>query len=95
MAMRKFVKPCVLASALLVLGMNCFPVLAQAYPSRPITLVVPFASGSGTDAVARTVAQKLTERLKQPVLVDNKAGASAQIGAQFVAAAKPVATPCS
>lgn len=63
--------------------------LAQAYPNKPITLVVPFAAGSGTDAVARTVAQKLSERLKQPVLVDNKAGASAQIGAQFVAAAKP------
>lgn len=62
---------------------------AQAYPSRPITLVVPFAAGSGTDAVARTLAQKLSERLKQPMVVDNKVGASAQIGAQFVAGAKP------
>lgn len=72
------------------LGLLCAQsVLAQAYPSRSITLVVPFAAGSGTDSVARTVAQKLSERLKQPVVVDNKAGASAQIGAQFVAAAKP------
>lgn len=63
--------------------------LAQAYPNRQITLVIPFAAGSGTDAVARTVAQRLTERLKQPVVVENKAGASAQIAAQFVAAAKP------
>jgi len=63
--------------------------LAQAYPSAPITLVVPFAAGSGTDAVARTVGQKLSERLKQPVIIDNKPGASAQIGAQFVAQAKP------
>jgi tripartite-type tricarboxylate transporter receptor subunit TctC len=62
---------------------------AQAYPTGPVTLVVPFAAGSGTDAVARTVAQKLSERLKQPVLVDNKPGASAQVGAQFVAKAKP------
>ncbi len=64
---------------------------AQApYPSAgPITLVVPFAAGSGTDAVARVVAQRLGERLKQPVIVDNRAGASAQIGAQFVAKAKP------
>jgi tripartite-type tricarboxylate transporter receptor subunit TctC len=62
---------------------------SQAYPSAPVTLVVPFAAGSGTDAVARIVAKKLSERLKQPVLVDNKAGANAQIGALFVAKAKP------
>lgn len=62
---------------------------AQTYPSAPVTMVVPFAAGSGTDAVARIVAKRLGERLKQPVLVDNKAGASAQIGAQFVAKAKP------
>ena len=62
---------------------------AQGYPNAPITLVVPFAAGSGTDAVARVVAKRLGERLKQPVLVDNKAGASAQIGAQFVAKARP------
>ncbi|WP_431276850.1 Bug family tripartite tricarboxylate transporter substrate binding protein [Variovorax ureilyticus] len=62
---------------------------AQPYPSAPITMVVPFAAGSGTDAVARIVAKRLGERLKQPVLVDNKAGASAQIGAQFVAKAGP------
>lgn len=65
------------------------PALAQGYPTQPVTLVVPFAAGSGTDAVARTVAQKLSERLKQPVLVDNKPGASAQLGAQYVAKAKP------
>ena len=63
--------------------------MAQSYPSAPITLVVPFAAGSGTDGVARSVAQKLSERLKQPVIVENKAGASAQIAAQYVAAAKP------
>jgi tripartite-type tricarboxylate transporter receptor subunit TctC len=63
--------------------------LGQTYPHSPITLVVPFAAGSGTDAVARIVARKLGERLKQTVLVENKAGANAQIGAQFVAKAKP------
>ena len=67
------------------------PALAQqpAYPSAPITLVVPFAAGSGTDSVARTVGQKLAERLKQPVLVDNKPGANAQVAAQIAAKAKP------
>lgn len=63
--------------------------MAQEYPSAPITMVVPFAAGSGTDAVARVIAHKLGERLKQPVVIDNKAGASAQIGASYVAKAKP------
>lgn len=62
---------------------------AQEYPAKPITLVVPFAPGSGTDGVARIVGQKLGERLKQQVIVENKAGASAQIGAEYVAKAKP------
>lgn len=63
--------------------------MAQSYPSRPITLVVPFAAGSGTDAVARVVAQKLAERLAQPIVVDNRPGANAQIGVEYVAKAKP------
>lgn len=62
---------------------------AQAFPTKPIMLVVPFAAGSGTDAVARAVASRLQERLKQPVIVDNKAGANAQIAAQYVARATP------
>lgn len=62
---------------------------AQGYPTAPITMVVPFAAGSGTDAVARIVAKRLGDRLKQPVIVDNRAGASAQIGAQYAARAKP------
>ena len=74
-----------LVAGLLVSSM----VLSQTYPHSPITLVVPFAAGSGTDAVARIVARKLSERLKQTVLIENKAGANAQIGAQFVAKAKP------
>lgn len=60
-----------------------------AWPAQPITLVVPFAPGSGTDGVARAVAQRLGQRLKQPVLVENKPGASAQIAAVAVAQAKP------
>jgi len=64
-------------------------VAPSAYPSAPITLVVPFAAGSGTDSVARAVGSRLAERLKQPVLVDNKPGANAQVAAQLVAKAKP------
>jgi len=64
----------------------------QPYPSGPVTLVVPFAAGSGTDSVARAVASGLAARLKQPVVVDNKPGANAQVAAQFVAKAKPDGT---
>ena len=59
------------------------------FPEKPVTFIVPFAAGSGTDAVARVVAKSLGERLKQQVLVDNRAGASGQLAAQFVADAKP------
>jgi tripartite-type tricarboxylate transporter receptor subunit TctC len=62
---------------------------AQHYPNSAITLVVPFAPGSGTDAVARVVAKKWSERLKEPVLVENRAGANGQIAALYVAKAKP------
>ena len=62
---------------------------AQAYPTRPVTIIVSFAAGSGTDSVARIVGQKLSERLKQPVVVDNKPGANGQIASEFVKNAKP------
>lgn len=64
--------------------------LAQAdYPSRPIRLVVPFTAGGGTDILGRLIAERLQERLKQPVLVDNKPGANTVIGTEFVAKAAP------
>lgn len=84
--MKKMLTP---VFATMALALSSALAMAQSYPSAPITLVVPFAAGSGTDGVARSVAQKLSERLKQPVIVENKAGASAQIAAQHVAAAKP------
>ena len=62
------------------------PALALAqYPTRAIRLVVPYPPGGGTDTVARPLAQKLTEQLKQPVIVDNRGGASEIIGTEVVA----------
>lgn len=71
-----------------------YPVLSSSvalaeYPDRPIKLIVPFAAGAGTDAVARFTAQKLEEQLKQPVVVENRVGASGAIGTQAVANAAP------
>lgn len=62
---------------------------AQSYPSKPITIVVPFAAGSGTDQQARAAAQALTAEYNIPVIVDNRAGASGFIAAQYVAKASP------
>lgn len=65
------------------------PVLAQDYPSRSIRIVLPFAAGGGTDVLARVFAQRLQESMGQTVVVDNRAGAGGNIGAELVAKAPP------
>jgi tripartite-type tricarboxylate transporter receptor subunit TctC len=62
---------------------------ADAYPAKPINFVVPFAAGSATDSLARALGQAISAETKQPVVVDNKAGASGMLAAQFVARAAP------
>jgi tripartite-type tricarboxylate transporter receptor subunit TctC len=59
----------------------------ERYPSRPIRMIVPFTAGTGIDILARAIGQKLAERLKVPVVVDNRAGASGNIGTEAVAKA--------
>jgi len=65
------------------------PASAQAYPGKPIHIVVPFAPGGITDILARALGQKLTDTLGQQVVIDNKPGANSQIGAEAVAKAAP------
>lgn len=62
---------------------------AQTWPARPVTMIVPFAAGSGTDQLARALAQDLGERLGQQFVVDNRAGAGGNVGAAAVANAAP------
>lgn len=62
---------------------------AQPYPSRPIKIIVPYAAGGAVDIVARSIGQPLAEALKQPVIVDNRPGASANIGMEMAAKAAP------
>ncbi|UUX95333.1 tripartite tricarboxylate transporter substrate binding protein [Aquabacterium sp. J223] len=62
---------------------------AQSFPTRPVTIVVPFVAGGGVDAIARAIAARMSVQMGQPVTVENVAGASGNIGAQRVARSKP------
>ncbi|MBS0454601.1 MAG: tripartite tricarboxylate transporter substrate binding protein [Proteobacteria bacterium] len=77
-------------SVVLAMGLSASGAAAEdAYPSRPVTLVVPFPPGGAGDAQARVIGQKLSEQLGQPVVIDNRPGAGTAIGAAYVANAKP------
>jgi tripartite-type tricarboxylate transporter receptor subunit TctC len=79
----------VLAAACAGLALAAAPAFAQSWPSKPVTIVVSYPAGGDTDAMARLFAEKLQARLGQPVVVDNKPGASGIIGNAYVAKAQP------
>jgi tripartite-type tricarboxylate transporter receptor subunit TctC len=82
---RRFVQSAVVAAAA-----TAWPIAAQQkYPSKPIKFVVPFAAGGGGDVVARMLAQRLQERLGNPIIVENKTGAGGNIGSDFVLKSPP------
>lgn len=74
---------------LLTASIAAAPAIAQGWPSRPITLVVPFAAGGNTDIMARVVSDRLRDVLGQPVVVENRGGAAANIGTAHAAKAAP------
>lgn len=84
------VKRCgaMLASAALLLGPGHWAI-AQNYPTKPIRLVSPFAPGGPNDILARLLAQRLTEPLGQPIVVDNRPGAGGNLGTDLVAKSTP------
>src|SRR5258708_29410442 len=62
---------------------------AQTYPSRPVTFVVPYAAGGGTDLLARLLAQRLERRFRRPFVVENKAGSATEVPGCALARAAP------
>lgn len=76
--------------SMFVLGLGVAPIgMAQDWPAKPISLVVPFPSGGTTDVLARALGDQLSKNLGQPVIVENRPGAGATVGADYVAKAKP------
>jgi tripartite-type tricarboxylate transporter receptor subunit TctC len=78
-----------IVGAVLLIGAMVIPLGAQSYPNKPIRLILPMAVGGSVDIMGRIVAQKLAERLGQPVVPENHGGASGTIGNEIVAKAKP------
>jgi tripartite-type tricarboxylate transporter receptor subunit TctC len=86
---RKLHRSLFAAAASVVLGASAFPALAQSYPERPVTIVVPFSAGGPTDTVARLIGEAMSKDLGQQVIVENVGGAGGTVGAAQVAAADP------
>ncbi len=79
---------CLVLAELLPMGLSA-GAIAQTWPAKPLRIIVPFAAGGNTDSIARTAAERLSQSLGQPVIVDNKPGANGAIAAELVARAAP------
>ena len=87
--MLTFTRRFVLGVTAATLALSAMPAMAQDYPSKPVTLVVSYAAGGGTDAIARIFAARLEAALGGRVIVENRPGAAANIGTEVVAKADP------
>ena len=79
----------VAAAVLLPSLLATLPAQAQQYPNKPIRIIVPYAAGGTSDILARQIGPKLTEAWNQPVVIENRAGANGNVGAEFVAKSAP------
>lgn len=80
---------CLSALALACTCLAATVAVAQSFPNKPVRIVVPFPPGNASDVAARALGEKLSQRIGQPVVVENKAGAAGAVGAEFVAKAPP------
>ena len=84
-----FRRTLITSALVLFLGAAGGLVNAQAWPTKPIRIIVPYSPGGSSDIIARAISQALSDALKQPVIVENKAGANGNLGADFVAKSTP------
>ncbi|MFC4274612.1 tripartite tricarboxylate transporter substrate binding protein [Achromobacter aloeverae] len=91
MPLPSFPRRALIAAAAVSAACACTAALAQAqaYPAKPVTIIVPFSAGGGVDVMARLLAEKLRVTLKQNIIVENKPGASGMLGAGYVVKAAP------
>ncbi|HEY8578634.1 MAG TPA: tripartite tricarboxylate transporter substrate binding protein, partial [Beijerinckiaceae bacterium] len=85
MISRRVLQGCLLAAA----AFAALPAAAQTFPNRPLKLIVPYAAGGGTDAIARLVAQAVSEKLGQTVVVENNGSAGGNVASQMAASSPP------
>ena len=77
------------SAAVIAFAATSIPASAQAWPAKPVRVIVPYPPGDTADTIVRLIAQKITERIGQPLLVDNRAGASGQLGLELASRAAP------